>query len=212
MVVQCGCSSVTSSILYGKSFASLQCLCETQIVQPSNQAWHDHNVYWSIFIFYICGISSLVVSWQWRVAWWEGEGVWHCDRYLWLKAGTLRLSGFICLVKCVSRLVFKLSCIKGTFLPSDTVHYFSCVAQWRVQAIDCLVRCKDVTELHPHAGEEQKLFDLPHSRLVHLSQLMNHLSFLAVIVSIDTTWHLTPTGLHNLVFLPGTHEPAHIQR
>lgn len=45
---------------------------------------------------------------------------------------------------------------------------------------------------------------LPHSWLVNLIQLANHQSFYTDIVSIDTTRHLTPTGLHNLVFLPGT--------
>ncbi len=69
-------------------------------------------------------------------------------------------------------------------------------------------------QLHLHLGKEQKLCltSLPHSRLLNLSQLVNYLSFLAVIVSIDTTLHLTPTGLHNLVFLPGTHKSTHIQR
>lgn len=44
-----------------------------------------------------------------------------------------------------------------SFLPSDTVHYFSSVAQWCVQATAVLVCCTDVTELHPHVGKEQKL-------------------------------------------------------
>lgn len=108
---------------------------------------------------------------------------------------------------------FMISCIKATFLPSDTLHCFSSVAQW--------LACRPMiswfaveVEFHLHVEKDQKLCltSLLHSRLVNLSLLVNYLSFLAVIVSIDTTLHLTPTGLHNLVFLPGTHKSTHIQR
>ena len=102
---------------------------------------------------------------------------------------------------CVSQFLFMV--MRGTFLPSDTLHCFSSVAQWRLQATEHLICCEDVVELHPPVWKEEKQFDLPHSWLV------NYLSFLAVIVSIDTTQHLTPTGLHNLMFLPGTHTSPH---
>lgn len=101
-------------------------------------------------------------------------------------------------LKCGSSLA---SCRKDLFLPS--------VTQWCLQAADS--RCRDVVGFIYMLGEGQKLFDLPRSSwLVDPSQLVNYLSFLAVIVSIDTTRHLIPTGLYNLVFQIGTHKSARI--
>ena len=60
--------------------------------------------------------------------------------------------------------------------------------------------------------EAETVVDLPRSLLVNSYPLVNYPSFLPVIVSIDTTRHLTPTGLHNLGFLPSKHKSTHIQR
>lgn len=63
----------------------------------------------------------------------------------------------------------------------------------------------------------QNLYSRLHLTLAPLhafdtSTQVNHPSFLTVIVSIDTTQHLTPTGLCKPVSLPGRHKSTHIPR
>lgn len=89
-------------------------------------------------------------------------------------------------------------CTLFTLLLSDT-----CRPSWAHR--------KNGPELPVRVGEQQSRVWPSHTLLTGDPQSAGEPSiFTPLIVSIDTAWHLTPTGLHNAVLLPGAHKFTHI--